>query len=474
MLDLIRSSAIAICLAAPVFAEPEGYPPLDPTEIYREMDLQTLIRAYSNMHPEVGFFSVYNAYLNEGSTQQNVGIMETSVDSRQIVLTANSETIYAVHPVNLAEQGGAVVVEVPPGMQGMANAPGWWNITDIGGLGPDRGQGGTYLFTAPGYEDEIPEGYFHFESPANTIIWLLRGFVENGDTVAAVANMHASIRTYSLSDADNPPETTFYNTSESLTNGHPMNMLYEKEDVLPMVRQHFELNGPNANPMHAIIYSELFDMGFFDGTVDPALIEEATAIADVNQRTRSFNNRAADAPKWPGQSLWQKPNNYADETFISRTNGVYSSSQHQVYAHMATFNSIGMTRPPQGAGSQYVFTSKDDDGQWLDGTHHYTLTIPADPPAEDFWSIIVYNAEYRSMVQNESFRWGVNSYAEDLVVEADGSAVLHFAPTQPDGVAPRNWIETNPGEGFMVWFRTYGPSETWQDDSWVLPDVAHK
>lgn len=136
--------------------EPTGFPPLEPAALYRQMDLENLIRAYNDLHPEAAFMALYNAYFAEGSTAQNIGIMETSVDSRQIVLTANSETIYAVHPVNLTDQGGAVVVEVPARVLGMANAPGWVNITDIGNLGPDAGQGGRYLFTAPGYAGDIP------------------------------------------------------------------------------------------------------------------------------------------------------------------------------------------------------------------------------------------------------------------------------------------------------------------------------
>ena len=79
---------------------PEGYPPLDPKPVYRQMDLENLVRAYNDLHPEAAFMALYNSYFAEGSTEQNVGIMETSVDSRQIVLTANSETIYAAHPVN--------------------------------------------------------------------------------------------------------------------------------------------------------------------------------------------------------------------------------------------------------------------------------------------------------------------------------------------------------------------------------------
>ena len=212
-------------------------------------------------------------------------------------------------------------------------------------------------------------------------------------------------------------------------------------------------------------------MGFFDGTVDAKLLEEAAAIGDERQRTLTFNNRASDAEKWPGKSRWQWANNFSDENYTGRTSGFYSASQHQVWAHQATFTSAGMTRPPKGTGSQYITTTKDSNGQWLDGRNHYTLTIPANPPAKDFWSIILYDAEKRSMVRNEAFQWGVNSYAKDLQEQDDGSVVLHLSPKQPDGVAKRNWIQTNPGQGYFIWFRTYGPTDAWHDGSWILPDV---
>ena len=75
------------------------------------------------------------------------------------------------------------------------------------------------------------------------------------------------------------------------------------------------------------------------------------------------------------------------------------------------------------------------------------------------------------MVQNKQFRWGVNSYAEGLKQEEDGSVILHFAPKQLKGVGNLNWIQTTPGQGYFVWFRTYGPTDAWIDGSWVLPDI---
>lgn len=465
--------AAALLLGLPALAnDPVGYPPLDPEPIYRAMDRDALVRAYSDLHPEAAFMALFNSYLAEGSAEQNVGIMETSVDSRQIVLTANSETIYAVHPVNLPAQGGAVVLEVPAKMLGMVNAPGWVNISDIGPLGPDKGEGGTYIITAPSYDGPVPEDAIHLPSPANTVVWLLRGFVEDGDTAATVRFMQDGIRTYALADADTPPPTSFYNTSESQTQGHPMDMLYDKEDVFPSIRQYFDMNGPpRGDGKHADVYSHLLDAGFFDGSIDPVLEAEAAEIGEIRQRIQTFSNRTPDALKWPGQSSWTWANNFEDELFTGRESGVYSASQHQNWSFMATFNAIGMTRPARGTGSQYIMATKDAEGAWLDGSEHYSLTIPADPPAKDFWSIILYNAEDRSMVRNEAFRWGVNSYAENIAVEESGAVMLHFAPDLPEGIALENWIQTNPDEGYFVWFRTYGPTEAWYDGSWVLPDV---
>lgn len=150
---------------------------------------------------------------------------------------------------------------------------------------------------------------------------------------------------------------------------------------------------------------------------------------------------------------------------------MYSSSQHQVWSHQATFNSVKMTRPPKGGGSQYITATKDSDGQWLNGSIHYIMTIPANVPASNIWSVILYDAHFRSMTKNEEFRWGLKSYEEGIKKEADGSRILHFSPKKSKAVEQNNWIQTNSHEGYFVWFRVYGPQEPWDDNSWILPDI---
>ena len=59
---------------------------------------------------------------------------------------------------------GATVVEIPPGMYGTANDAAFKYLTDFGATGPDRGEGGKYLFVPPGYDGDVPDEYFVLRS----------------------------------------------------------------------------------------------------------------------------------------------------------------------------------------------------------------------------------------------------------------------------------------------------------------------
>ncbi|MBB6462866.1 hypothetical protein [Flammeovirga kamogawensis] len=97
---------ISLLFSGSLYAQ-KGVPVgIDSDSLFNQMDYERLVAAYGDLHPDAAFMALWNSYFKEGSTKQNVGIMETSVDSRHNVLTANSETLYAVHPVNLNKQQG--------------------------------------------------------------------------------------------------------------------------------------------------------------------------------------------------------------------------------------------------------------------------------------------------------------------------------------------------------------------------------
>jgi len=464
-IDTSDKGAAAVNLAAEV---PRGYPTGDAQAVYRQLDIDNLTHAFLNLLPEAAFMGLYRSYLGAGSTEQNIGIMETSVDSRQIVLTANSETIYAVHPVNLDAQGGAVVLQVPPGVMGMANGPGWTSFADFGVTGPDGGKGGVYLLTSPNWEGNVPENMIHSPSPTNTVVWLIRGFQGEDGMAGAVRDLQQGIRTYSLADAENPPMTTFYNTSAPVyDDGGFQDMSIRREDLVDLIRMYYELNG-HSEEKHQYNTAHLFHAGFFDGTADPKMIEEASKVAWDRALMMTFDNRDPNATKWPDNN-WRVPNTTKDENWTHRSFDMIDPVAQIVWAHQATFTSAAMARPPKGSGAVYVAAYKDSNGEFLNGSNCYELVIPANVPFQNFWSIVTYNAPARSMVQNEQFHWGVSSLMEELVQNEDGSYTITWGP---DAAEDLNSIQTNESEGFFPYFRIYGATDAWYDNSWVMPDIG--
>jgi hypothetical protein len=92
-----------------------------------------------------------------------------------------------------------------------------------------------------------------------------------------------------------------------------------------------------------------------------------------------------------------------------------------------------------GVGSQYGVITVDSDGNYLDGSRSYSLTLPAGIPAKDFWSFVNYDPQTRSILQ---------------------------APTTAQPSVSSNWVPTVPGKGWFTVLRLYGPLEPWFEKSW--------
>jgi hypothetical protein len=125
-----------------------------------------------------------------------------------------------------------------------------------------------------------------------------------------------------------------------------------------------------------------------------------------------------------------------------------------------------------GVGSQYMMIALDSNKEYLDGSKTYTLHVPKDVPAKDFWSMVVYDPQTRSELQTDQQFPSVNSKRKladgttpAMTPNADGSATLYFGPTAP-AKNPGNWVQTIPGKGWFSLFRLYGPLASFFDKSW--------
>ena len=76
------------------------------------------------------------------------------------------------------------------------------------------------------------------------------------------------------------------------------------------------------------------------------------------------------------------------------------------------------------------------------------------------------------MIQNDQGkRPGFGSVVDlGYIQNEDGSYDFYLGPESPEGLES-NWVKTNEGDGFFLYFRTYFPTPEFFDKSWQLPDV---
>jgi hypothetical protein len=164
-----------------------------------------------------------------------VTLFETLMDSKTLFLTPNTETVYLVGWLDLKD--GPMVIETSPNVLGFADDFWFRYIIDMGNAGPDKGKGGKFLFLPPGYQGEVPDGYFVARSPTYGVWFGARGFVVNGDPKPAVESFKKTWRQYPLARAANPPQTRFVNTSGKAFNTIHANNFKFLEEVNTLVQE---------------------------------------------------------------------------------------------------------------------------------------------------------------------------------------------------------------------------------------------
>jgi hypothetical protein len=149
--------------------------------------------------------------------------------------------------------------------------------------------------------------------------------------------------------------------------------------------------------------------------------------------------------------------------------GILAVDQRAFVYYMALGNSPAMIAKNIGVGSQYLWTYRDKDGDFLDGAKSYKLRVLPNVPINNFWSVVVYDSLSRSQLQNSQKFPSVSLYGNPNT-NADDSVDIYFGPKMPSG-QEKNWIETVPGRGWFPIFRFYGPLEPFYDQTWKLNDI---
>lgn len=442
-----------------------GYPVGDTAE--RLLDLVTFNRAvevYLTQIMPVSEIATREGLRAFGADKPNkLVIWESLMDAQTVLLTANTETVYAISHLDL-KSDGPTVIEAPPHMLGFIQDSLQRYVADIGPLGADKGKGGKFLVLPPGYSGDIPQGYFVARSPTYSLTFAVRGFQVAGKTDQAVGLMK-QIRIYPLAKASSPPAMEFMNGSrQNIDTLFPDSFHFYELLAMLVDEEPLEAFGPLERfQMQAIGIEK--GKPFKPDEKTRALLSEAVRLGGAMARANTYASRSKDVFYYPDRQ-WQQTPGGISYTF-TRDGAPQIDARNNVY-YMAAGNSPSMMEKHVGEGSQYLWTYRDAQGQFLDGAKRYTLHILPGIPVKNFWSVVIYDALSRSELQNGQPFPSVSQYTQPRV-NTDGSIDIVFGPEEPADKA--NWIKTVPGRGWFPIFRFYGPSSAFFDKSWKLQDI---
>ena len=421
--------------------------------------------------PAVNYYLMYQAAVRAKGGFNQVIYWSRLPDWKIQTLTPNPDVIYLSPFINTKDVG-PMVLEIPPAQGGSITGTvmDLWQsaLEDVGPAGVDKGRGGKYLILPPGYKRPVPAGYITLRSDTHQGYALLRSIPKSGsesDVARAVA-YGKRVKLYPLSQAANPPATTFVDV---------VDLVYDS--TIPFDLRYFE-------SLNRIVQAESWLER------DKAMIDQLKSIGiekgkpfNPDAKTQGVLNDAAReahawivaryetffSPAYYEGSHWALPASRdlieGQATFFAKP-GVYPIDDRGAVYSYVYFSPKHMGA---GAGSAYLMTIADKDGRLLSGGPTYRLTVPAKAPVRQHWSATVYDRATHAPIRNA--RWPSRpSQTPGLQKNADGSVDVYFGPQAPAG-KESNWVPTSPGGGFEVLFRFYGPEKSLFDKTWRLPDI---
>jgi hypothetical protein len=340
-------------------------------------------------------------------------------------------------------------------------------VTDIGAAGPDKGKGGKFLVLPPGYDGQVPEGYFVAKSRTYGVWMALRARLDADGSNTEAKELYSKLKIYPLAKAAAPAPTKLINAS-----GMKMFTVHsENYELLEELGHLVEQEHPEAvsGAQKFLLASIGMEFGKpFTPTPDKKpLLEKAARLGAALLRTNMWEYTGKQKYIYGDRKWW---NPFVGGVYTFDPNGYLDYDAQAFFAAYATGVTPAMATKRPGVGSQYLCTHTDAKGAPLDGSKTYKLTIPANIPAKDFWSVTVYDSANRSMMATSQKFPAASSYT-GVEANQDGTIDIYFGPKAPAG-KEKNWVKTDPAKGWTAIFRLYGPLEAFFDQSWKLNDLV--
>lgn len=376
------------------------------------------------------------------------------------VTAPNADTLYSTAWLDLAKEPYVLSVPDEEGRYYlMPMLSGWTNVFEVPGKRTTGTKAQTFVITGPNWSGKLPEGAKELKSPTS-MVWILGRTYCTG-TPEDYQACHAIMDKYQL------VPLSMYGKPYTAPTGKVDPAIDTKTAVREQVHK-----------LDAASYFKLFASLMKDNppaAADAPMIEKLAKIGIVPGKDFDSTKLPASASGTITETAQkqilghfkQAGTNLNGWVFTTKA-GVYGTD----YLQRALITAIGLgANRPQDA--VYPTSEVDAEGKPYNGANKYVMHFPKGltPPANAFWSVTMYNAEY-FFVDNPLNKYTV-SPRNDLKYNDDGSLDIYVQNQSPGKDKEANWLPAPSGK-FVLMMRLYWPKETAPsivDGSWTPPGV---
>lgn len=372
----------------------------------------------------------------------------------RIVPTVNNDTLYSQAHYDL-DISGPMVIDIPQTddryyivqlLDAYSDSIEDLHLKSVGN------QGSKVLLVKKGWSGDIPKGIDHIVESRTPMVWLIQrtGVFGEKDLEDALV-IHDQFLSYPLAQLGD--EHGVVELDKSTGRIPPM----AKPEGLEWYALIDKELRKNPIPEDAPIIDQFLPIGIGGATpFDP----DALSSAQKKGLMRALES-SQQIIQYAGKNIGDVNNGWS----MMFEGGRYGTD----YLSRASINlrAAGLNVPERAL---YPNRYTDSKGEQLSGKHEYRMTMPADTPANAFWSLTMYDAENLFMVENPIERYSISTNRkEELKYAEDGTlpiCIQFNKPTNPTC----NWLPA-PQDNFYLHMRLYEPTQAVLDNEYPLPQV---
>jgi hypothetical protein len=425
--------------------------------------------AYIYGYPLVTMEMTRRVMTNVATPQGNRGPMGHFIKAREYpnasfrdVTAPNADTLYTTAWIDVGTEPW--VLSIPDMKDRYFLFPmldGWTTVFQVPGKRTTGTGAQTYAITGPGWNGTIPAGVREYKSPTE-MVWILgriycTGTPEDYKAVHEAQDQCKLVPLSAYGKPYTPPEGKVDPSVDMKTAVRDQVNRMDAKEYFTLLAQLMKTNPPSAADVPALakfariglVPGKDFDASKLDADfakrIPQLAFDRIMLQFKINRDVQHING-------------W----NYLTKT------GIYGIDY--LIRALVTAIGLGANRPQDAV---YPTLLKDADDRDYEGSNRYVIHFEKGqtPPAEGFWSITMYDAQY-FFVSNPIDRYSI-SPRQNLKPNPDGSTDIYVQKETPGAEKEANWLPAPSGK-FILMLRLYWPNESDPsilDGTWTIPAV---